>query len=213
MSDSYRVPPDNGELAKLAQATNDLVREGVDLDRIRRAVREILAAVGEDPDREGLLETPDRVARMYAEIFGGLHLDPGEHLEKVFTQEYDEVVLVRDIPFSSVCEHHLLPMMGKAHVAYAPRGRVVGLSKLARLVETVSRRPQLQERITEDVARLLDERLQPKGVAVVMEAEHTCMTIRGVQKPGSLTITSAMRGIFRTNIHSRAEVMSLINGR
>jgi GTP cyclohydrolase I len=185
----------------------------VDLDRIRRAVREILSAVGEDPDREGLLETPDRVARMYAEVFGGLREDPGVHLEKVFTQEYDEVVIVRDIPFASVCEHHLLPMMGKAHVAYSPRGKVVGLSKLARLVESVSRRPQLQERITEDVARLLDERLNPKGVAVIMEAEHTCMTIRGVQKPGSLTITSAMKGIFRNNIHSRAEVMSLIRGR
>ncbi len=184
----------------------------VDLPRIEAAVREILFAVGEDADREGLLETPSRVARMYRDMFCGLHQDPRIHLEKVFTQEYDEVVLVRDISFASMCEHHLLPMIGKAHVAYAPNGKVVGLSKLARVVETIARRPQLQERITEHVAEALDTRLSPKGVAVVIEAEHSCMTIRGVNKPGALTVTSAMRGLFRHNPTSRQEVMALIYG-
>ena len=185
---------------------------GVDLVRIERAVREILAAVGEDPDREGLLETPKRVARMYAELFSGLHQDPRKHLQKFFTEKYDEVVLVRDISFHSMCEHHLLPFMGKAHIGYMPDGRVAGLSKLARVVEVVSRRPQVQERMTEEIADLLLEQLAAKGVAVVVEATHSCMTIRGVRKPGSLCVTSAMKGIFRSNLSSRSEIMQLIYG-
>lgn len=184
----------------------------VDLKRIEKAVREILAAVGEDPDREGLLETPARVARMYAEMFSGLRQDPREHLKKVFTETYDEVVLVRDISFCSMCEHHLLPFIGKAHIAYAPKGKVLGLSKLARLVEAIARRPQVQERMTEEIANLLVEELDAKGVAVVVEASHSCMTIRGVRKPGSMCLTSAMKGIFRSNVSSRAEVMQLIFG-
>jgi GTP cyclohydrolase I len=185
---------------------------GVDLARIERAVREILAAVGEDPDREGLLETPGRVARMYAELFSGLHQDPRNHLQKFFTEKYDEVVLVRDISFHSMCEHHLLPFMGKAHIGYMPDGRVAGLSKLARVVEVVSHRPQVQERMTEEIADLLLEQLNAKGVAVVVEATHSCMTIRGVRKPGSLCVTSAMKGIFRSNLSSRSEIMQLIYG-
>ena len=185
----------------------------VDQPRIARAVREILAAVGEDPDREGLLETPARVARMYAELFSGLHDDPRQHLRKFFSEQYDEVVLVRDITFHSMCEHHMLPFMGQAHVGYVPDGRVVGLSKIARVVDVVARRPQVQERMTETIANLLVEELHAKGVAVVIEAEHTCMTIRGVRKPGSLCVTSAMKGIFRSNLSSRAEVMNLIYGR
>lgn len=184
----------------------------VDLPRIERAVREILAAVGEDPDREGLLETPARVARMYAELFGGLHHDPREHLQKFFTEAYDEIVLVRDITFNSMCEHHLLPFIGKAHIGYVPNGKVIGLSKLARVVEVVSRRPQVQERMTETIATLLVEELNAKGVAVVVEASHSCMTIRGIRKPGSLCVTSAMKGIFRSNLSTRAEVMQLIYG-
>ena len=184
----------------------------VDLPRIERAVREILAAVGEDPDREGLRETPARVARMYAEMFAGLHVDPREHLKKCFTEQYDEVVLVRDISFCSMCEHHLLPFMGVAHVAYIPKGKVVGLSKLARIVEVVARRPQVQERMTEEIANMLTTELNAKGVAVVIEATHTCMTIRGVKKPGSSMVTSAMKGLFRSNVSTRAEVMQLIYG-
>ena len=187
-------------------------KASVDLPRIQRAVREILIAVGEDPDREGLLETPARVARMYAEMFSGLHSDPAEHLRRVFTEKYDEVVVVRDISFNSMCEHHLLPFMGKAHIGYIPRGKVLGLSKLARVVECVSRRPQVQERMTEEIAKLLESELQPKGVAVVVEATHSCMTIRGVRKPGSFCVTSAMKGLFRTNGSSRAEIMQLIYG-
>ena len=185
----------------------------VDLPRIERAVREILQAVGEDPDRDGLLETPARVARMYREMFAGLHLDPARHLKKVFEETYDELVLVRDISFNSCCEHHLLPFMGVAHVGYLPKGRVVGLSKLARVVEEISRRPQVQERMTHSVADLVNEELDAKGVIVVIEAEHTCMTIRGIRKPGSLTITSAVRGLFKTNQSTRSEVLSLINSR
>lgn len=184
----------------------------VDLARIERAVREILVAVGEDPDREGLLETPTRVARMYAELFSGLHEDPRLHLRKFFTEKYDEIVLVRDIAFNSLCEHHMLPFMGKAHIGYLPRGRVVGLSKLARVVEVVARRPQVQERMTETIADLLVEELQAKGVAVVIEAVHTCMTVRGVRKPGSVCVTSAMKGTFRSSLSSRAEIMTLIYG-
>ena len=169
----------------------------VDHERIEAAVREILTAVGEDPDREGLLETPARVARMYAEMFSGLNDDPRRHLGKAFTEKYDELVLVRDIAFNSMCEHHLLPFMGHAHIGYIPDGRVLGLSKLARVVESVSHRPQVQERMTEQIADLLEHDLGAKGVAVVLEASHTCMTIRGVRKPGSLCVTSAIKGIFR----------------
>jgi len=186
--------------------------EGVDLDRIRRAVREILLAVGEDPEREGLQETPDRVARMYAEVFQGLHQDPRVHLNKVFTQKYDEMVLIKDIQFESFCEHHLLPFTGKAHVAYLPNGKVVGLSKIPRVINVLARRPQLQERLTEEVAELLMKELDAKGVAVVMEASHSCMTIRGVYKPGSTFVTSAMRGTFKERLATRSEVMSLIFG-
>jgi GTP cyclohydrolase I len=184
----------------------------VDLPRIERAVREILSAVGEDPNREGLRETPARVARMYAELFCGLHDDPKIHLKKFFTEKYDEMVLVRDISFNSMCEHHLLPFTGVAHIGYIPSGKVVGLSKLARVVESVSRRPQVQERMTEEIANLLIDELDVKGVAVVIEATHSCMTIRGVRKPGSICVTSAMKGVFRSNLSSRSEVMTLIYG-
>jgi GTP cyclohydrolase I len=188
------------------------VSRAVDQRRIEAAVREILLAVGEDPDREGLRETPARVARMYAEVFSGLHQDPRVHLRKTFTQKYDEMVLVRDIRFASCCEHHLLPFFGKAHIAYLPDGKIVGLSKLARVVEALARRPQVQERMTEELADLLVEELGPRGVAVVVEATHTCMTIRGVQKPDALCTTSAMRGGFREHSSTRAELMSLIYG-
>ena len=184
-----------------------------DLARIERAVKEILAAVGEDPDREGLLETPARVARMYAEMFAGLNADPSRHLQRTFTERYDEMVLVRDISFCSMCEHHLLPFLGKAHIGYLPRGKVVGLSKLGRIVEEISKRPQVQERMTHQIADLMQAELDPKGVVVVLEAEHTCMSIRGIKKPGALTITSAVRGLFKTNESSRAEAMALIHGR
>lgn len=195
--------------ATLAPAANN---SPVDLERIRRAVREILLAVGEDPDREGLLETPDRVARMYAEVFRGLHQDPREHLEKRFTQKYDEMVTIKDITFSSFCEHHLLPFQGRAHVAYIPNGQVVGLSKIPRVIEVLSRRPQVQEQLTEQIADLLMDELDAQGVAVVLEGSHSCMTIRGVQKPGSYYVTSAMRGAFRDNVATRMEVLSIIHG-
>ena len=184
----------------------------VDTKRIERAVREILVAVGEDPNREGLRDTPSRVARMYAELFSGLHDDPRIHLRKFFTEKYDEMVLVRDISFNSMCEHHLMPFTGVAHVGYIPNGKVVGLSKLARVVESISRRPQVQERMTEDIANLLIDEIDVKGVAVVLEATHSCMTVRGVRKPGSICVTSAMKGIFRSNLSSRSEVMQLIYG-
>jgi GTP cyclohydrolase I len=185
--------------------------DAIDLPRIERAVREILAAVGEDPDREGLRRTPARVARMYAELFCGLHSDPARHLKRVFEEKYDEMVLVRDISFNSMCEHHLLPFLGIAHVGYIPKGKVAGISKLARVVEEISRRPQVQERMTHQIADLLNNELDAKGVVVVIEAEHTCMTIRGIRKPGSLTVTSAVRGLFKSNQSSRAEAMALIN--
>lgn len=184
----------------------------IDHARIKKAVREILSAVGEDPDREGLLDTPDRVARMYAELFSGLHDDARTHLKKTFTQKYDEMVLERDIHFASVCEHHLLPFMGKAHIAYLPAGKVVGLSKLARVVEVLSHRPQVQERMTEEIADLIMEEVQPRGVGVILQATHTCMTIRGIRRPGSDCVTSAMRGIFRTNLATRSELMALVHG-
>ena len=182
----------------------------VDLPRIQNAVREILIAVGEDPDREGLLETPARVARMYQELLSGLHQDPRQHLKKFFTEKYDEVVVVRDISFNSLCEHHMLPFMGKAHIGYLPNGKVIGLSKLARLVEVISKRPQVQERMTETIADLLEQELDVRGVAVVVEATHSCMTMRGIRKPGSLCVTSAMRGKFRESASTRAEVMHLM---
>jgi len=184
----------------------------MDLDRIRRAVREILVAVGEDPEREGLRETPDRVARMYAEVFQGLNQDPKLHLKKLFTQKYDEMVLIRDIRFVSFCEHHLLPVIGKAHVAYIPNGKVIGLSKIPRVVDVLAKRPQMQERLTEELADLLMKELDAKGVAVVIEASHSCMTIRGVNKPDSSFVTSAMRGGFKDRLATRSEVMSLIFG-
>ena len=184
-----------------------------DLARIEKAVREILDAVGEDPNREGLLDTPARVARMYTELFGGMFEDPAEHLSAEFKEKYDEMVVLRDIPFYSMCEHHLLPFMGKAHVAYIPRGSVVGLSKLARVVESFARRPQVQERLTLQIAELLMERLDAKGVGVIIEATHTCMTIRGVKKPGSVMLTSAMLGTFRSNLATRTEAITLLMGK
>jgi GTP cyclohydrolase I len=187
-------------------------KKDIDHRRIEAAVREILLAVGEDPDRDGLQETPSRVARMYAEVFSGLHTDPAHVLKKTFEQPYNEIVLVKDIRFASFCEHHLLPFFGKAHVGYLPNGRILGLSKMARLVEAVSRRPQVQERITEEVADLMEEHLDARGVGVVIEATHTCMTIRGVRKPDSLCTTSAMRGCFRTDATTRSEFMALIYG-
>ena len=185
----------------------------IDKKRIVAAVREILFAIGEDPDREGLRETPQRVARMCQELFGGLHEDPTTHTKKFFNEHYNEIVLVRDISFSSICEHHLMPFMGKIHIGYIPDGRVIGLSKLARVIEVFSHRPQVQERMTEDIAELLYRELKAKAAAVVVEAEHTCMTLRGVKKPGSLCVTSALRGGFLKNSSSRAEIMSLINKR
>lgn len=185
---------------------------GVDQPRIERAVREILLAIGEDPDREGLLETPQRVARMYAELFQGIHEDPRIHLKKFFTEKYDEIVLVKNIAFNSMCEHHLLPFMGRAHIGYLPNGRVIGLSKLARVVETIARRPQLQERMTEEIANLLVDELKVRGAGVVIEAEHTCMTIRGVRKKGAIAVTSAMKGSFRKDERTRTEILHLIYG-
>ncbi len=176
-------------------------------------MREILAAIGEDPTRDGLLDTPSRVARMYAEITEGLRIDPAEHLTTTFEADHDEIVLVRDIPFSSLCEHHLMPFIGTAHVGYVPgpSGRITGLSKLARVVDGYARRPQVQERLTTQVVNALEDTLEPKGAIVVLEAEHLCMSIRGVQKPGALTVTSAVRGLFREDPRSRAEAMALIN--
>ena len=204
---------DHGSLSgEQEDCTFDVTSTEVDLPRIEQAVREILTAVGEDPNREGLQDTPRRVARMYAELFGGLHNDPRVHLQKFFTEKYDEMVLVRDIAFNSMCEHHLLPFIGKVHIGYVPDGKVVGLSKLARVVEEISRRPQVQERMTEEIADLLIEELQVKGVAVVIEAAHSCMSIRGVRKPSSVCVTSAMKGLFRSNLSSRSEVMTLIYG-
>jgi len=188
------------------QATERVIDQG----RIAAAVREILLAIGEDPDRPGLLGTPQRVARMYEELFGGLHDGAERHFDALFQEQYDELVVVRDIPFHSMCEHHLLPFMGKAHVAYLPRGRVIGVSKLARVVDAFARRPQVQERLTGQIADTIMRRLEPKGVAVVMEAQHTCMIIRGVKKPGSVMITSALRGTCKTNPATRSEVMSLL---
>jgi GTP cyclohydrolase I len=185
----------------------------VDLPAIEEAIRSILIAIGEDPEREGLRETPQRVARMYAEIFDGIRRDPADVVDAFFGDEhYQEIVMVRDIPFYSSCEHHLVPFHGKAHIAYIPQGRVTGLSKLARLIEGFARRPQMQERLTAQVADALMDRLDPLGVMVVIEAEHLCMSMRGVRKPGSITVTSAVRGTLATNPSTRAEAIALMKG-
>ncbi len=187
----------------------------MDLDKIEQGVRLILEGVGEDPNREGLLETPARVARMYQECFCGLHQDPAVHFETLFDEHHNEMVIVHDIPFYSMCEHHLVPFFGKAHIAYIPskEGKICGISKLARLVEVFARRPQVQERLTSQVADTLVQQLNPSGVAVVMEAEHLCMSMRGVKKPGAKTLTKAMRGIFEDDTAARAEALSLLVGR
>lgn len=184
----------------------------VDRPRIEAAVREMLEAVGEDPDRDGLRQTPRRIAEMYAEIFEGLHRDPLEQLGVRFEEDHDEMVMVRDIPLYSMCEHHLVPFIGRAHVAYipGPDGRITGLSKLARVVDLFAKRPQVQERLTTQIAEALEQTLEPAGVFVVIEAEHLCMSMRGVRKPGSLTVTSAVRGLFKDNPATRAEAMSFI---
>ena len=184
-----------------------------DEEKIHEGVRLILQGVGEDPHREGLLDTPHRVARMYQEIFGGMHEASEDVISAVFYEDYDEIVLLKNIPFFSLCEHHLMPFTGKAHVAYLPDGKIVGLSKLARAVEHFARRPQIQERLTAQIADLISHKLEPKGVAVVLEATHTCMTMRGVKKPGSMMTTSAMRGVMRENLATRNEVLNLIYGK
>ena len=187
----------------------------VDLDRIQAAVAEILVAIGEDPTRGGLQETPARVARMYAEVCSGIHEDPTAHLIKTFDVDHDEMVMVRDIPIYSLCEHHLLPFFGVAHVAYIPRrgGMITGLSKLTRLVDGYSRRPQVQERLTSQVASAIQDTLHPQGTLVVIEAEHLCMSMRGVRKPGAVTVTSAVHGVFRDEVSTRLEAMRFIEGR
>lgn len=196
--DDFRVPEES--------------RKGMDLERIEKAVREILIAVGEDPDREGLQETPNRVARMYGEVFSGLHRDISKDI-KIFTETgNDEMILIGDIPFYSMCEHHLLPFHGKAHVVYVPRnGKILGLSKVARIVDTLSRKPQLQERLTSEIADTIQEAVDAMSVCVVIEAEHLCMTMRGIRKPGSKTVTSAMRGGCRSDARTRSEALALIN--
>ncbi|HOO17290.1 MAG: GTP cyclohydrolase I FolE [Phycisphaerae bacterium] len=191
--------------------TAPAARKLIDIPTIERAFREILIAIGEDPDREGLRKTPARIARMYAELFAGLRQDAEEHLQATFDEGHHEMVVLRDIPFNSMCEHHFMPFEGKAHVAYIPGGKVLGLSKLARIVDVYSHRPQVQERLTSQVADLLAKRLQVKGCAVVLEAVHTCMTCRGVKKSGSVMITSALRGIMQTSQSTRAEALSLLN--
>ena len=187
----------------------------VDVDRVRAAVSELLSAIGEDPERDGLVNTPVRVAAMYEELFSGLHDDPARHLEVTFAAEHDEMVMVRDIPFASLCEHHLVPFLGRAHVAYIPAddGRITGLSKLARLVDGYARRLQVQERMTTQIAEAIESALSPRGVLVVLEAEHLCMSMRGVKKPGTTTITSSVRGLFRSDVATRAEAMQFIRGR
>lgn len=181
-------------------------------ERIEKAIAEILVAIGEDPKRQGLADTPARVARAYAEMFWGIGRDPGDELTATFDSDHEEMVVVKDIPFQSVCEHHLLPFIGSAHVAYIPReGRITGLSKLARCVESAARRPQVQERLTGQVADAIMERLRPHGVLVVVEAEHLCMTMRGIRKPGSRAVTSAVRGIFMDEEKTRLEALALIN--
>ncbi len=195
----------------MAAEKNDMPGEPMDMQRIRAAVREIIVGVGEDPNREGLRDTPRRVADMYAEVFSGLREDPADVLSVGFEEGHQEMVIVKDIPFYSMCEHHFLPFHGVAHVGYIPNGRVVGLSKLARAVEILARRPQLQERLSTQLADAIMKSLEPQGVAVVISANHLCMQMRGVRKPGSLTVTSAMRGVFQRSNATRAEFMALIS--
>ena len=185
--------------------------KAIDTERIKKAVQEILLAVGEDIEREGLKKTPDRVARMYAELLAGMHEDAKKNLNSTFTEKYDEIVLLRDIPFYSICEHHLMPFIGSAHVAYLPTGAVLGISKLARIVDCFARRLQTQERLTFQIADFLMDSLKSQGVAVILEASHSCMTIRGIKKPGSVMVTSALRGLFRKDPRSRNEVLSLMH--
>ena len=187
-------------------------RQNMDLPKIENAVRDILEAIGEDPNREGLLETPQRVARMYAEVFAGLHRDINKDIKTFHGEGNDEMILIGDIPFYSMCEHHLLPFHGKAHVVYIPRdGRILGLSKVARIVDTLSRKPQLQEKLTSEIADAIEKAVDARSVCVVLEAEHLCMTMRGIRKPGSKTVTSAMRGGCRTDLRTRNEALALIN--
>jgi GTP cyclohydrolase I len=218
LRDTFDLPPfDEPEASPVRRLSTDRPDDPdpgpVDLPRIEAAVREILAAIGEDPDRDGLLDTPGRVARMYAEVFAGLRESPHHHLQVQFEANHDEMVMVRDIALTSMCEHHLVPFIGKAHVAYIPNndGRVTGLSKLARLVDAYAKRPQVQERLTTQIADELERTLQPRGVLVVIEAEHLCMSMRGVRKPGSTTVTSAVRGLFRENTATRFEAMRFIS--
>ena len=203
----HALPPDTGAPDGATGASG-----GVDLSRIEAAVREILLAIGEDPERDGLVRTPRRVAEMFAEISSGLREDPSRHLVVTFEAEHDEMVMVRDIPLYSICEHHLTPFHGHAHVAYVPNddGRITGLSKIARLVDGFAKRPQVQERLTTQIADALVERLRPRGAFVMIEAEHLCMSMRGVRKPGALTVTSAVRGLFKDNAATRAEAMALL---
>ena len=188
-----------------------MTKKKIDTQKVEKAVREILLAIGEDIGREGLKDTPTRVANMYCELLAGMHEDPKEHLKSVFTEKYNEIVLLRDIPFYSICEHHLMPFIGSAHVAYLPSGTVLGVSKLARIVDCFARRLQVQERLTGQIADFLMNSLKPKGVAVVIEATHSCMTIRGIKKPGSIMVTSALRGIFIRDSRSRSEVLGLMH--
>ena len=194
----------------MAVPEREIEPKSFDIARMRRAVREIILALGEDPEREGLRETPRRVADMYAEVFAGLHQDPEDVLQVGFEEGHQEMVIVKDIPFYSMCEHHFLPFHGVAHVGYIPNGRVVGLSKLARALEILARRPQLQERLSSQLADAIMSALEPAGVAIVIKADHLCMTMRGIRKPGSQTVTSAMRGVFQRGAATRAEFMSLI---
>ena len=191
------------------------LRSGIDKDKISSAVREILVAIGENPDRDGLKRTPERVANMFEEIFAGLHEDPTAKLDVVFEADHDEMIMVRDIPLASLCEHHMIPFIGRAHVAYIPNesGQITGLSKLARLVDSLSKKPQVQERLTTEIADAIERALEPRGVLVVLEAEHLCMSMRGVRKPGHETVTSSVRGMFRDSDATRAEAMNLIHGR
>ena len=193
-----------------SRGTVSEVDKAMDLSRIENAVREMLEAAGEDPDREGLRDTPSRVARMYQELFDGLNKDPAQHLSALFTERYDELVVLRDIPFNSMCEHHLMPFEGHAHVAYLPDGQVVGISKLARVVDAFAHRPQVQERLTSQVAETLEELLRPRGVGVVIEAQHLCMTMRGVEKQNAVAVTSVMRGRLRTDAGLREEFLALL---
>jgi GTP cyclohydrolase I len=189
----------------------DKGKTSVDTKRIETAVRDILLAVGEDIEREGLKKTPERVAKMYAELLAGMQKDPEKHLRSVFTENYEEIVLLREIPFYSICEHHLMPFIGQANVAYLPSGRILGISKLARIVDCFARRLQAQERLTYQIADFIMNKLKPQGVAVVLEASHSCMTIRGIKKPGAVMVTSALRGIFKRDPKSRSEIMSLMH--